>query len=57
MACEEIEECCANRKLNVNVDCILNMVIGAFLEGESEMLADTAEVNNPESLEMPKTGF
>ena len=54
VACEEI---CANRKLDVDVDCTSNMVIGAFLEGEFEMLADTSEVNNPENLEMPQTGF
>ena len=29
--------------LNVDVDTALHMVIGAFLEGESKMLADTAD--------------
>ena len=33
------------------------MVVGAFLEGESEELADTAEVNHPQNLEMHKSGL
>ena len=30
---------------------------GAFLEGESKVLTDTAEVNNPKNLEMHKSGL
>ena len=33
------------------------MVVGAFLEGESKELADTAEVNHPQNLEMHKSGL
>ena len=54
---EEIDKCCANREVDVDVDSALHMVIGAFLEGESKMLTDTAEVNNPENLEMHKCGL
>ena len=54
---EEIGKCCANRKLDIEVDSALRMVIGASLEGESRMLADTAEVNNPQNLEMHKSGL
>ena len=49
---EEIGNCCANRKLDIEVDSALHMVIGAFLEGESKMPADVAEVKNPLKLEM-----
>ena len=31
--------------------------IGAFLEAESKMLAATAEVNNPQSLKVHKSGL
>ena len=51
-----MEKCCANRKLDVDVDS-MHMVIGAFPEGGSKMLADTAEVNNPENLEMHMSGL
>ena len=42
--------------LDIDVGSALHMVIGAFLEGESKMLADTAEVNNPQNLDMHKSG-
>ena len=54
---EEIGKCGANRKLGIEVDSALHMVIGAVLEGVSKMLADTAEVNNPQNLEMHKPGL
>ena len=47
----------ANRKLGVDVGSALRMVNGAFLEGESKMLTDTAEVSNPKNLEMHKSGL
>ena len=53
----EPRKCCANRKLGVDVDSALRMVNGAFLEGESKMLTDTAELNNPKNLEMHKSGL
>ena len=43
--------------LDVFVDSALHVVIGAFMEGESKLLAETAEVNNPKNLEMHKSGF
>ena len=54
---EEIEKSCATRYLDVDVDSAMHMVIGAFLEGEFKMLADTAEVNKPKNLEMHKSGL
>ena len=53
----KIEKSCATKKLDVDVDSTLLMVMGAFLEGESKMLADTAEVNKPKNLEMHKSGL
>ena len=47
---EELGQCCANMKLDSEADSALHMVIKAFLEGE--MLANTAEANNPQNLEM-----
>ena len=57
LSCEEIGKCCADRTLDIDVDSALHMMIGAFFEGESKMLADTAEVNNPQTLEMHKSGL
>ena len=51
------EKCCANRMLDVDVHSALRMVIAAFLEGESKILADKAEVNNPENMELHKSGL
>ena len=54
---EEIEKCCADRKLDVDVDSALRVLIGAFLEGESKVLADSAEVSNSKNLETHKSGL
>ena len=54
---EEIERCCGIRKLTIYVDSAQRMVIGAFLEEEFKTLADTAEVTNPQILEMHKSGL
>ena len=51
------EKCCANRMLDVDVHSALRKVIAAFLEGESKILADTAEVSNPENMELHKSGL
>ena len=47
----EVGQYCANMKLDIDVGSALHMVIGAFLEGESKILADTA------ALEMYKSGL
>ena len=49
---EETGKCCAKGKLDIDVDSALHTVTGAFLEGESKVLAGAAEVNNAQSLEM-----
>ena len=54
---EEIGKCCVNRKLDIEVDSALHMVIGSFLGEKSKMLADTAEVHNLQNLEMHKSGL
>ena len=55
--CDSKEKCCARRKLDVNVDSAQRTMIGALLEGELKMFADTAEVRNFKNLEMRKSGF
>ena len=54
---DDVKRCCENKRLDVEVDAALHMVIGAFLEGEAKMLADTSELNNPHTLEMHKSGL
>ena len=46
---KEIGQCCANTKLDSEADSALHMVIKAL---EGEMLANTAEANNPQNLEV-----
>ena len=41
----------------IDVGSWLCVVIGKFLEGEPKMLADTAEVRNPQSLGMHRSGL
>ena len=43
---EEIGRCCASGILDIEPDSVLRMSIGAFLKGESRMLADTAELGD-----------
>ncbi len=43
--------------LDIQVDSALHRVSGAFLERESKMLAETAEINNPHELKMHKSGM
>ena len=47
MSHEEIEKCCAKRKLDV--DSALHMVIAALVDGESKMLATRLKVDSPEN--------
>ena len=49
---EQIDKCCADRKLDVDVGSVLNLLVGALLGGESKILTDTAEVNNPKNLDL-----
>ena len=55
---EEIERCVYNGNLDVDVDSAPHMVMGPFLEGgESQMLADAADVNDPNNLEMHNSAW
>ena len=38
-------------------DAALHMVVGGFLEGESKVLAETAELSNPDSMDVHKSGL
>ena len=48
---------CEDEGLEIEVDKALHMILGAFLEGESKMLVETAELSNPDDLEMHKSGL
>ena len=52
-----MKQCCIDKGLDTDVDAALHMVIGAFLEGESKVLADTAELTHPETVEGHKSGL
>ena len=54
---EDMTKCCNDKGVDMEVDSALHMVIGAFLEGESKMLAETAEMSNPHTFEMHKSGL
>jgi hypothetical protein len=57
LKCADIKCLCMEKGLEVEVDKALRMIMGASLEGESKMLAETAEFNNPDELEMHKSGL
>ena len=52
-----VKQCCAEKGVDLQVDCALHMVIGAFLEGKSKVLAETAEFANPDTMEIHKSGL
>ena len=43
--------------LYVEVDSALHMITNAFTEGEARVLAENAELTNPDSLTMHKSGL
>ena len=53
----DIKRCCADNGMEVEIDKALHMILGAFLEGESKVLSETAELSNPDNLEMHKSGL
>ena len=53
----EMIKCCLDKGDSEETDAALHMVIGTFLEGESKILADSAEFTNPETLETHKSGL
>jgi len=53
----DIKRCCADNGMEVEIDKALHMILGAFLEGTSKVLSETAELSNPDNLEMHKSGL
>ena len=53
----DITSCCTDKNVDVETDKALHMVLGAVLEGEAKMLAETAEVSDPSNMEMRKSGL
>ena len=53
----DIKQGCLNKDVSPEVDAALHMVISAFLEGESKVLADTAELTDADSLTSHKSGL
>jgi hypothetical protein len=54
---QDVKTLCSDEGLEIEVDKALHMILGAFLEGESKMLVETAELSNPDDLEMHKSGL
>ena len=52
-----MKQCCIDKGAEVETDAALHMVIGALLEGESKMLAETAELTNPDNMVVHKSGL
>ena len=52
----QIKKTCQDKELTAKVDSVLHMVIGAFLEGESKILADIAEFPDPGGMTIHKSG-
>ena len=48
---------CEDREMGVQEDAALHMVIGAFLEGESKVLADTSELTDLQTMQSHKSGL
>ena len=44
---EKVKRICEHKFVEIEVDSALHMVIGAFLEGESKVLAETCDMHNP----------
>ena len=53
----DVKRCCADNSVEIEVDKALHMILGAFLQEESKILPETAELNNPDNLDMHKSGF
>ena len=53
----DVQKCCSDNGVELEVDKALHMILGAFLEGESKILSETAELSNPFDLEMHKSGL
>ena len=51
------KQCMSDKVLDVEVDSALHMIISAFTEGEARVLAENAELTNPDSLTMHKSGL
>ena len=53
----DVKRCCADNSAEIEVDKALHMILGAFLVGQSKIPSETAELNNPDNLNMHESGF
>ena len=53
----DVARLCGDRELDAQNDSALHMVIGAFLEGEARVLADTSELTDLQSMQTHKSGL
>ena len=53
----DAKQCMLDKGMDVEVDSALHMIISAFIEGEARILAENAELTNPDSLTMHKSGL
>ena len=54
---KDVQNICEDREMGVQEDAALHMVIGAFLEGESKVLADTSELTDLHTMQSHKSGL
>ena len=54
---KDVQKICDDREMGVQEDATLHMVIGAFLEGESKVLADTSELTDMDAMQTHKSGL
>ena len=54
---QQMKQCCVDQGVDIEVDSALHMVIGALLDGESKMLAEIVEFNNPDNMETHRSGL
>ena len=51
------KQCMVDKGLDIEVDAALHMLISAFTEGEARVLEENAEITNPDSLTMHRSGW
>jgi hypothetical protein len=54
---DDLNKLCGDKDIDTEVDSVLHMVISAFLEGEAKVLAETTEVEEPDEMDMHKSGL
>ena len=53
----DMKQCVIDKSVDVEVDSALHRVLGASLEGEAKLLCETAELHDPDTLGMHKSGL